>query len=386
LGRIHQLATAETKKLEKYYGQQPNKETDAQPTIWQSSHEAWSYISKHVDVILFDCDGVLYRTASPCPGASECIQTLLKAGKQVYFVTNNAGVNRAQLLAKLERILQLRDKNVLTLEQMVTSSYASAIYLQSVHFEQQEEKQEQRHVHVIGSMGLCQELQDAGFCVSTLGNDNDNDKPGMTREELSAYDFEKHHSHPLDALVVGHDTELNFRKLCVADNLLKRNPKALFVATNMDSYDVVDGSTTRGSDDERHILGNGATVVALEYSSKRKAINVGKPSQTLWQLIRDTALKSNNKNSPNASLLLDNPSRCLFVGDRLDTDIRFANDNGMKSMLVMTGVTDASTLLQSSGSSISHASGADGTTMVVENEEPLPDFVLPHVGMMVKPQ
>ena len=44
------------------------------------------------------------------------------------------------------------------------------------------------------------------------------------------------------------------------------------------------------------------------------------------------------------------------------------------------------TLVTPFGCPVSHASGADGTTMVVENEEPLPDFVLPHVGMMVKPQ
>jgi ribonucleotide monophosphatase NagD (HAD superfamily) len=35
---------------------------------------------------------------------------------------------------------------------------------------------------------------------------------------------------------------------------------------------------------------------------------------------------------------------CLLVGDRLETDIRMGNESGMKTALVMTGVTDRKTL------------------------------------------
>jgi len=120
----------------------------------------------------------------------------------------------------------------------------------------------------------------------------------------------------------------------------------------------------------RHILGNGATVVALEYSSGRKAINVGKPSRELFELIQQAEGDEQQQEEPNTPTPcgLGDPSRCLFVGDRLDTDIRFGRDNGMKSLLVMTGVTSAQTLQDLE----------NGT-----EEEPLPDFVLPHVGMLV---
>jgi ribonucleotide monophosphatase NagD (HAD superfamily) len=63
------------------------------------------------------------------------------------------------------------------------------------------------------------------------------------------------------------------------------------------------------------------------------------------------------------------PSRCLFVGDRLDTDIRFGNENGMKFYLAMTGVTTAKTL-------IGLGQGSE--------QEPLPDFILPHEGMLIQ--
>lgn len=287
-------------------------------------------------------------------------------GKRVLFVTNNAGVNRRELREKLSRLLGLED--FLTIDQMVSSSYSAAQYLKENLMDNNTKSKtpDPQRVHVIGSSGLCEELVAAGFDVtggpSLPGGEND---PGsMSREELAAYDFDL--VHPIDALVVGHDTDMSFRKLCVADNLLLRNPGALFVATNRDNFDVVDGNL---EDDHqiRHIAGNGATVVALEYTSKRKAINVGKPSRELFDLIQQKDDERATKDAKTTPLFGD-PSRCLFVGDRLDTDIRFGNDNCMKSLLVMTGVTSSQKMIDLS----------DGT-----EEEPLPDFIVPYVGMLV---
>lgn len=301
------------------------------PTVWRSPEEAATFVEDNIDTVLFDCDGVLYRTLDPCPGAAECIQGLLDKGKKVIFVTNNAAVNRRQLRDKLSKVLGIES---LTTEQMVSSSYSCAQYLKS-------KLEPGSRVHVIGSAGLCEELENTGFSIS---GGPTSDRSSMTREELAEYSFDEH---PIDALAVGHDVDMNFRKLCVADNLLLRNPGALFVATNKDSFDLV------GSD-RRHIAGNGCTVKALEYCSKREATNVGKPSNTLVDLIV-------------AEHGLD-PSRALFVGDRLDTDILFGNANGMNSLLVMTGVTSAQTMIDLN----------EGT-----DEEPLPTFVAPYVGLLV---
>jgi ribonucleotide monophosphatase NagD (HAD superfamily) len=38
-------------------------------------------------------------------------------------------------------------------------------------------------------------------------------------------------------------------------------------------------------------------------------------------------------------------SRICMVGDRLDTDVLFGNDNGLKSVLVLSGVTSEEKLL-----------------------------------------
>mmetsp|Transcript_1767 Transcript_1767/g.3854 ORF Transcript_1767/g.3854 Transcript_1767/m.3854 type:complete len:453 (-) Transcript_1767:83-1441(-) len=403
---MHETAVAETERLFQYYNSNgKNKNTNKQgvqnvgdviststststtepksPTVLRSREEASAYIRDNIDTVLFDCDGVLYRTTSLCPGASECIRELMETqGKRVLFVTNNAGSNRRELLEKLSRLLQI---DSLTNDQMISASYSCVQYLRgellatAADAASTTTRINPPRVHVIGSSGLCEELVAAGFNVT--GGPSLSSSSSMTREDLAEYDFEQ--LHPIDALVVGHDTNLNFRKLCIAHNLLSRNPNALFVATNKDSFDVVDGNPSNddnASDDNddngnsqnlRHIVGNGATVVALEYSSKRTATNVGKPSKELFETIRhndsNSIINSNNGKNQKDNLF-DDPSRCLFVGDRLDTDIRFGKDNGMKTLLVMTGVTTAEIMEKL-------ASGTE--------EEPLPDFIAPYVGMLV---
>jgi phosphoglycolate/pyridoxal phosphate phosphatase family enzyme len=334
------------------------------PTFWTTQEEASTYVHDNIDTVLFDCDGVLYRTLDLCPGASECIQSLLNQGKQVMFVTNNAGVNRRQLSDKLSKLLQL---DCLTKDQMMSSSYSCARFLQQQLLQEQQlapssssstssfsSSPPPPRVHVIGSAGLCDEIAAHGFTVT--GGPRAEEPSSMTREELATYDFddakeggEEGGGSMVDAIVVGHDTDFTFRKLTIANHLLLRNPNALLVATNRDSFDLV-------GDDGRHIPGNGCMVQALEYCSRRRAINVGKPSRELARLVA-----------------LDHPtlnwSRALFVGDRLDTDIRFGNDNGMKSLLVMTGVTTANTL-----------KGLGKGTV----EEPLPHFIAPYIGLLTK--
>jgi ribonucleotide monophosphatase NagD (HAD superfamily) len=91
----------------------------------------------------------------------------------------------------------------------------------------------------------------------------------------------------------------------------------------------------------------------VEYSSHRKAIDVGKPSRTLFDLIQ-------------SKVTLD-VRRTVFVGDRLDTDIRFGVDHGMKSVLVLTGVTNVDVLRRIHTGTV---------------EEPIPNAIISHVGLM----
>jgi len=319
----------ETQKLVEHYGSSNSSET---PTIWTSRDDAASFVNDNVDAILFDCDGVLYRGKDLSPNASEALKALLKNGKKCFFVTNNAAVNRKQLQTKISDLMNCSE---LTEDQMVGSTYACSQYLKN-------NLPAGSRVHVVGSEGLCDEIRATGFAVS--GGLCEDDPAAMSREELADYAFPED---PVDAVCVGLDTSFSYRKLAIANVLLQRNPNAVLISTNQDSFDLVGA-------DARHLPGNGCIVKALEHGSRRTAINVGKPSSVLAEMI------INEYN-------LD-PARTMFVGDRLDTDIKFGKDSGMISVLVMSGVTTAEKMI---------SLGESGTF-----EEPIPQIIMPFMGML----
>ena len=335
-----------------------------------SSDDVAQYLKTNVDAVLFDCDGVLYRGTDPIPNAAEALSSLVSAGKQIFFCTNNAGSNRMQLRDKLASLLGMEDQ--LRTEQMVTSSYSAARYLQQEllggegpSIGGRSSTTRTPRVHVIGTDGLVSEIASAGFQVQ--GGQEDpydpsNTRCGMSREELAAYPFpapatssqddEDADDDRIDAFVVGLDNEFNYRKLCIANVLMQHNPNALFVSTNEDAYDLVGA-------DARHLPGNGALVKALEHCSQRKAVCVGKPSPLLAELIA----KDHNLNV----------SRTLFVGDRLDTDVRFGVESGMQSALVLTGCTTSEKVVN-----LCKETDGKGT-----EEEPMPTVIFPHMGQMM---
>jgi HAD superfamily hydrolase (TIGR01450 family) len=240
------------------------------PNILETSLDVLAYL-KDIDTLMFDCDGVLYRSPHPTPDVAQAIMELLQQPKpkKLLFVTNNGSVSRSQLQQKITSFLKLPN-DLLTADMMITSAYACSQYLLS-------QATRPQLVFCIGSEGTCHELSDAGFAVI---NGNSDSVASMTRDDLAAFDFStlqpqpKHHrqdsttqnissqssslyDYPkIDAVVIGHDTNFTYRKLCLATVLLQQNPSAILVATNMDSYDIT-------GIHRRHIPGNGALVKAV---------------------------------------------------------------------------------------------------------------------------
>ena len=205
--------------------------SETSPILIQTQDQLASYMSSNqIQNYLFDCDGVLYRGTDPMPSASQTIQYLLDNGKKVFFVTNNAASSRMELKQKLEKVLQCQD--MLKEDMMIGSAYVAAQYLKSRLLK---ENKNARRVHVIGTAGLCRELQSAGF-DTTGGPDADDTPPGMSRDELAEYTFPEG---DIDAMVIGLDNDFNYRKLCIATVLLQRNPEAVLVSTNRDAFDLV---------------------------------------------------------------------------------------------------------------------------------------------------
>lgn len=164
------------------------------------------------DVILFDCDGVIWNGEKAITGAVAVVKSLIRRGKNVVFVTNNCTRPRDNYVHKFCR-LGFTD---VMLEQIFSSSYCSALYLRDV-------VKVCGQVFVIGCDGLRRELQDAGIpCVE------ETDEPNATI-------FDCPLAPDVKAVLVGHDDKMTFLKLAKASCYL-RDPDCLFLATDNDPW------------------------------------------------------------------------------------------------------------------------------------------------------
>jgi 4-nitrophenyl phosphatase len=124
------------------------------------------------------------------------------------------------------------------------------------------------------------------------------------------------------AVLVGFDIDLNYRKLAQATTHLRYNEGCLFYATNTDATYPLNG---------RLFPGTGTMVRAIETAVGRKPDLVfGKPNQLLLRCIEEKFHLQ--------------PERTCMVGDRLDTDIAFGKAGGLRTLLVLSGVTQSADL------------------------------------------
>ena len=241
-----------------------------------------------IEAYIFDLDGTIYTEKHALPGAIELVSRLRQLGKKTLFVSNKPLEPRQAYAEKLTRLgIPTSTQDVLN------SAYILGRYL-STNFPG-------LNLYVIGEESLRQELRSYGLSVVDELWDQD---PTQVLDTSS-----------IDAIVVAFDRTLSYRKLNTAYQALSRG--ARFFATNADKACPMPVGK---------IPDAGATLAALEYLSGRKVeLVAGKPSPLIIQA---------------ALALLSLPaSSCLLVGDRLETDIRMGIDAGMKTALVLTGVS-----------------------------------------------
>ena len=226
---------------------------------------------------ILDLDGTVYRGEYLIPGAGKSIAVVRARGRKILFVSNKPLYSRQYYAKKLTKLgIPTEEKHV------INSSYVLARCL----------AKEAPHAKVfaIGEAPLLEELRKAGLQFA-----NDPNK--------------------VEYVVVAFDRTFDYRKLNVAFQALRRG--ARFYATNPDrTCPVEDGEVPDAA----------AVIAALEATTGRKVEKVfGKPSRYMVE----AALE----------ILGLPPERCAVVGDRLETDIRMAKENGLIGILVLTGVT-----------------------------------------------
>ena len=229
---------------------------------------------------IFDLDGTVYVDEQVIDGAAEAIKGLRERGDQVVFFTNKSIETIDSYVTKLNNLgIDADKKNV------INSNFLVAKYLQ---------KKLDRHekVMVIGEKPLTMEIE--ATKIKTSNNPNE-----------------------VKYVILGWDRKFNYDKLNNAFQAWKNG--AQIIATNPDRTCPVEGG---------QVPDCGAMIGALEGATGEKVKKIlGKPSLLAAQFIVDELM-----NLP--------PEYCFMVGDRLETDIKMGIDYGLKTVLVLTGITN----------------------------------------------
>lgn len=239
-------------------------------------------------------------------GIPKTLDKLRALGKKTFFVTNNSTKSRKGYKKKFDSL----GLNV-PAEEIFSSSFAAAAY-----FEQTKFKDTGKKVYVVGEVGIQEELDLIG--VPHFGGPEDAGKaPEMGPGCAVSHDKD------VGAVVVGFDRNINYYKIQYAQLCINENPGCQFIATNLDAVTHLT--------DAQEWAGNGSMVGAIKGCTGVEPTVVGKPGPLMIDYLCDK--------------LNLNRDRICMVGDRLDTDILFGNDNGLKSLLVLSGVTTEEKLL-----------------------------------------
>jgi 4-nitrophenyl phosphatase len=228
--------------------------------------------------VVLDMDGVLWEGDRPLPGMADWFRFLRQRGIRLILATNNASRTPEQYREKISRMGVAVGR-----EEILTSAIATAEYLRKA-------ARPGDRVFVIGEDGLREAVCSAGLEIAAP-------------DELHAR-----------FVVVGMDRALTWEKLGAAT--INLNNGARFIGTNGDLTFPTERGITHG---------NGAILAALAAACGRQPTVIGKPQPALLHAaVRRLNLPKN---------------RVVAIGDRLETDILGAKNAGLRSVLVLTGVT-----------------------------------------------
>ena len=297
--------------------------------ITSLSKEEFKNFIESIDVILSDCDGVLWRETEVIQNSPETVNKFKQLGKKFFYITNNNTKTRSEFVEKCDRL-----NYDAAMEEIVCTSFLAAVYLKEKKFD--------KKAYVIGSEGILKELEAQGIKHSGIGPDiMDGDEVELVKNFKPDPE--------IGAVVVGFDKYFSFPKLVKAATYLQ-DPNIHFVGTNCD--------TERPSPNNNRFPGTGCFIQTIEAASNRSAVMVGKPESFLIEyIIKKYGL---------------NPKRTLMIGDNCNTDILLGKRCGFKTLLVLTGITSQSDV------DAMNTSTADSKNSII------PDYYADELGDVLK--
>ncbi|MDQ3646055.1 MAG: HAD-IIA family hydrolase [Actinomycetota bacterium] len=234
-----------------------------------------------VDGLVCDLDGVLYVGNGAVLGAPEALAAIRRAGVRIVLATNNATLTPEGYASKLREMGFAVDP-----AEILTSARVTAEVLHRRGMAGQ-------RAYVIGADGL--------------------------RDALLGVDVEPlplERATEADMVVVGADPSFTYASLRAAADLARGG--APLIATNPDpTYPSAHGL----------LPGAGSLVAAIETASGAVAEVMGKPNRPMMEA---------------AARRLEGCRSVAAIGDQPLTDLAGARSMGWRTILVLSGVTDAS--------------------------------------------
>ena len=218
---------------------------------------------------VFDLDGTIWDVVGLVPAAARTISQLRAAKKNIVFVSNHTMFSRREIAAKLRKMgLQVSHRDV------INAGYSVATWLKARGV---------RKVMIFGK-GVLADLKEEGIeATSKL---------------------------PVKYVVLGHDTEMGYKRLGKIYEAVAAGATVLSTAPGRLSF-VGD----------KWYPGMGAFNAAIEYMTNKKVVVLGKPSDWMLHLLKKRIF-----------------GKTVIFGDEINTDIPFGKKAGWTTVLVLTGV------------------------------------------------
>lgn len=220
-----------------------------------------------------DMDGTIYLGEQWIAGAKDFLKRIEESGRSYVFLTNNSSKNPAVYVEKLHRMGWDVQE-----DKIITSGQATIFYLQK-HFPK-------KRVFLLGNPLLQEEFEQAGIILDDV-------EP--------------------EVVVTAFDTSLTYEKMCKVCDFVRAGLP--YLATHPD-YNC---PTETG-----FIPDAGAIHAFIHASAFRYPDRIiGKPNSDIVDYLIDRVQVERE--------------RIAMVGDRLYTDIAAGRNNGLKSILVLSG-------------------------------------------------
>lgn len=231
------------------------------------------------DAFAFDLDGTIYLAEQPLPGAKALIDRLDSAAVPYLFATNNSSVSGQRYVERLRGMgIPAERDNVVTSNDVAIAHLTAAGHTEA---------------YVVATPEVRAEYAAAGIVHAEDGG---------------------------RAVVLTFDTTLDYQKIERTAALLRTGLP--YLATHPDLV----CPTPEGP-----IPDCGSFIALFAAATGRQPTVLGKPSATMAGTIRSRL------EAQATARRADPPMEIAFVGDRLYTDVRMANEHGFTAVLTLTG-------------------------------------------------